>query len=95
MERGMESMGDLSEQFRRRGYDEAKQEYEGRIVEMKGEYEGRIVEMKGEYEGRIVLAVIALMDAGMSLDEALDRVCTAEDRGRISEGVSKARGQRS
>jgi hypothetical protein len=76
----MESMGNLSEQFRRRGYDEAKEEYEERIAEM-----------RGDYEERIASAVIALMDAGMTLDEALDRLCTDDDRNRISEAVRSMR----
>ena len=80
LERGMESMGNLSEQFRRRGYDEAKEEYEERIAEM-----------RGDYEERIASAVIALMDAGMALDEALDRLCTDDDRNRISEAVRSMR----
>jgi len=83
LERGMESMETLSDQFRRLGYDEAKEEYESRIAEI-----------QKDFDSRIVSAVIALMDAGMTLDEALDRICTDEDRDRISEAVSEARGQR-
>jgi hypothetical protein len=94
LERGMESMGNLSEQFRRRGYDEAKEEYEARIAEMQKQNDSQIAEMKEEYEARIVSAVIALMDAGMTMDEALGRLCNDDDRDRISEGVSKARVQR-